>query len=103
MLRRRSAFRHFSLTKIGRSAALLVGTAGDAGDLVLTITAATDRPFPLPFPAMPTAAALREAIAARIDGPHWFDDVHGSAPFKRHLTLHYASEIRAELAQGAVA
>ncbi len=102
-LTRRASFRHFSLTKIGRSAALLIGTSGAAGDFLLTITAATDRPFQLRFPEMPSAAALQAAIAAQVPEAHWFDDVHGSASFKRHLTCHYAEEIRTELAQGVPA
>ena len=48
-LTRRSAFRHCSLTKLGRSAALLIGTSGAAGDLLLTITAATHRPVQISF------------------------------------------------------
>ena len=102
-LTRRAAFRHFSLTKIGRSAALLIGTLGATGDLLITITAATDRPFQLRFPAMPSAAALQAAIVAQVPDAHWFDDVHGSAPFKQHLTRHYAEQIRAELALGEAA
>ena len=27
----------------------------------------------------------------------WFDDVHGSARYKRHLTFYYAEQILAEL------
>ena len=27
----------------------------------------------------------------------WFDDVHGSAAYKRHLTYYFAEQIRAEL------
>jgi CO/xanthine dehydrogenase FAD-binding subunit len=100
-LTKRSAFRHFSLTKLGRSAALLIGTSGASGALLLTITAATDRPVQLRFPAMPSAAQLREAIAMQISDDRWFNDVHGSAAFKRHLTGYFAEQIRAELAAGA--
>jgi CO/xanthine dehydrogenase FAD-binding subunit len=97
---KRTAFRHFSLTKIGRSAALLIGTSSASGDLLLTITAATDRPVQIRFSAMPSAAQLQDAIATQITDEHWFDDVHGSAAFKRHITGHFAEEIRAELAKG---
>jgi CO/xanthine dehydrogenase FAD-binding subunit len=99
-LTKRTAFRHFSLTKIGRSAALLIGTSGASGDLLLTITAATDRPVQIRFAGMPSAAQLQDAIVAQIPDERWFDDVHGSAPFKRHITGHFAEEIRAELAEG---
>ena len=99
-LARRTAFRQCSLTKLGRSAALLIGTRGEAGDLVLTITAATDRPVQLRFPLAPSAAELRDALETRIPEDRWFGDVHGSAPYKRHITPYLAEQIRAELSQG---
>ena len=99
-LRKRFAMRQQSLTKLGRSAALIIGTHAPGGEFLLTITAATDRPVPLRFPAMPDAAALDGAIAA-IPEARWFDDVHGSAPYKRHITHHLAAEIRAELESAA--
>jgi CO/xanthine dehydrogenase FAD-binding subunit len=99
-LRKRFAFRHASLTKLGRSAALIVGTRGNAGDdLLLTITAATPRPIQIRFEQAPSAEALRHAIEARIPADGYFNDVHGSADYKRHLTFYFAEQIRAELAQ----
>lgn len=95
-LRRRFAVRHGSLTKLGRSAALVIGTQDVSGAFLLTITAATDRPVQLRFPALPDAETLDATISA-VPEPRWFDDVHGSAPYKRHLTRHFAAEIRAEL------
>ncbi len=73
---------------------------GPGGDLLLTITAATDRPVQLRFAAMPSANALREAIDTQVAAERWFQDVHGSAPYKRHVTRHFAEQIRAELAEG---
>jgi CO/xanthine dehydrogenase FAD-binding subunit len=55
---------------------------------------------PLRFPSIPDAISLDTAITA-IAETHWFDDVHGSAPYKRHLTHHLAAEIRAELESAA--
>jgi CO/xanthine dehydrogenase FAD-binding subunit len=99
-LRKRFAFRHASLTKLGRSAALIVGTRGVAGDdFLLTITAATPRPVQIRFKQMPDAQALREAIEAHIAADGYFNDVHGSADYKRHLTFYFAEQICAELAQ----
>jgi CO/xanthine dehydrogenase FAD-binding subunit len=99
-LEKRFAFRRNSLTHLGRSAALLVGTQAKAGgDLLLTVTAATARPVQLRFDRLPSADALRHAIDAAIKESDWFDDVHGSAPYKRHLTYYYAEQIRAELAR----
>ena len=46
-LRRRSAFRQISLTPVGRSAALLIGSIGSDGAFHLTITASTKSPIRL--------------------------------------------------------
>ncbi len=99
-LRKRAAFRQASLTKLGRSAALLLGTSDPAqDDLLLTVTAATPRPVQLSFNEIPSGEALRQAIDARIPADGYFADVHGSAAYKRHLTYHFAEQIRAELAR----
>lgn len=98
-LSKRYAMRRMSLTRHGRSAALIVGTVGDKGeDFLLTITASTPRPVQLRFATVPTAAALRKAIDERLPADGYFADVHGSAPYKRHLTYHFTEQIRAELA-----
>ena len=99
-LSRRAAMRVVSLTKLGRSAALLVGTMGPDGDLLLTITAATIRPIQFRFAAMPDAATLKSTLLDQIADASWFNDVHGSAAYKRHVTPHLAEEIRQELAGG---
>jgi CO/xanthine dehydrogenase FAD-binding subunit len=103
-LRKRTALRRASLTKLGRSAALLIGTSDPARhDLLLTITATTPRPVQLRFDGAPSAEALRHAIDARIPADAYFGDVHGSAAYKRHLTYHFAEQIRAELARPGAA
>ena len=101
-LEKRFAFRHASLTKLGRSAALLIGTQSQ-GDLLLTITAATPRPVQLRFERMPSSTELRAAIDKRVPAGGYFNDVHGSADYKRHLTTYFAEQIRAELAQPGAA
>jgi CO/xanthine dehydrogenase FAD-binding subunit len=96
---KRHAMRQMSLTRLGRSAALVIGTvAADGGDFLLTVTAATPRPVQLRFPGVPSAAELREAIDRRLPADGYFADVHGSAAYKRHLTYYFAEQIRAELA-----
>jgi CO/xanthine dehydrogenase FAD-binding subunit len=98
-LSRRYAMRQASLTHLGRSAALIVGTQDtEAQDLVLTVTAATPRPVQLRFAGIPSAAELRRTIDERIPADGYFDDVNGSAPYKRHLTYYFAEQIRADLA-----
>jgi CO/xanthine dehydrogenase FAD-binding subunit len=101
-LSKRFAFRRASLTHLGRSAIIVIGTqAPGADDLVLTVTAATVKPFQLRFDRVPDAQALREAIFAAIPEADYFEDVHGSAVYKRHLTYYFAEQIRAELLNGA--
>src|SRR4051812_10375079 len=59
-LKRRSAFRQISLTPVGRSAALLIGSITAEGALALTITASTSRPVRLFFAGIPNDKELRE-------------------------------------------
>jgi CO/xanthine dehydrogenase FAD-binding subunit len=97
-LNRRTAFRQISLSPLGRSGALVIGTLARDGAFTLTVTASTPRPVRLGFPALPAAAALR-AAAETIDT--YYDDIHGTPAWRRHMTLHFAEEVRAELAEGA--
>jgi len=98
-LTKRFAMRQTSLTHLGRSAALIVATVNDDGsDFLLTITAATPRPVQLRFDRVPASEALRRAIDERLPPDGYFDDVHGSAAYKRHITHYLADQIRAELA-----
>ncbi len=99
-LTRRFAFRHLSLTHLGRSTVLIIGTQNvQEDDLLLTVTAATTRPVQLRFDRMPTADELRHRINATIPDALYFDDVHGTPAYRRHLTYYYAEQIRAELVQ----
>ena len=101
-LSKRFAFRRSSLTHLGRSAIIVIGTQSPgACDLVLTVTAATVRPVQLHFDRVPSTSALREVLDAAIPEADYFDDVHGAAHYKRHLTYYFAEQIRAELEQGA--
>ena len=95
---KRYAFRRATLTQLGRSAAVLIGTqTPGSSDLMLTITAATPRPVQIYFPAAPDAASLRHAIQAEVADDAFFDDVNGTPAYKRHLTYLFAEQIRAEL------
>jgi CO/xanthine dehydrogenase FAD-binding subunit len=103
-LRKRGAFRRSSMTHLGRSTALVIGTAAspDAA-FTLTVTAATPRPVQIVFPAMPDARTLRERLDEAIPAEGWFADVHGSPDYRRHMTRHFAEQIRAELAAAPAA
>jgi CO/xanthine dehydrogenase FAD-binding subunit len=103
-LHRRTAFRQISLSPLGRSAALLIGTlAADDGALTLTVTASTPRPVRLQFAELPPPAALHDALEARIPGERYYDDIHGAPAWRRQMTLQFAEEIRAELAGNGAA
>jgi CO/xanthine dehydrogenase FAD-binding subunit len=103
-LRKRAAFRQVSLTHMGRSTALLIGTAASPDTtFVLTVTAATPYPVQLTFPEVPDARALRERLQEEIPDSGYFDDVHGSPDYRKHMTHYFAEQIRAELANAVVA
>ena len=94
-LRQRTAFRQISLSPLGRSAALLVGTLSpDSGDFALTITASTPRPIRLAFSDLPSAALLLEKIEQTVPQSLYYNDIHGKPAWRRHITLHFAEEIR---------
>jgi hypothetical protein len=96
-LQRRSAFRQISLTPLGRSAALLIGSLTSDGAMILTVTASTKHPVRLCFDTIPQQSALREAILQAIPEPLYHDDVHGRPLWRQHMTLRLADEIRSEL------
>jgi CO/xanthine dehydrogenase FAD-binding subunit len=100
-LKRRAAFRQISLTPVGRSAALLIGSIDSGGAMTLTVTGSTTRPVRLSFTEIPQAKELREAILHHIPDSLYHDDVHGKPAWRKHMTLRLAEEIRAEL-QGVV-
>jgi CO/xanthine dehydrogenase FAD-binding subunit len=92
-----SAVRQGSLHAYGRSAALLIGRRDADGSFVLTVTAATTRPYVLRFASLPSPEILQVALAERIPETAYVRDVHGLPAWRRHLSRLYAEEIRAEL------
>jgi CO/xanthine dehydrogenase FAD-binding subunit len=101
-LRKRSSFRQMSLTHLGRSTALLVGTLDPQyGVFMLAVSASTERPYRFKFPKLPGADELRTRIQREI--PRYFDDVHGTPDYRQHLTLYFAEEIRREVSNQASA
>jgi len=97
-LRKRTSFRQQSLTQLGRSTVLLVGAVSpEDGAFTLTVSAATVRPFRFAFGQLPDALALRATLREAIAGTLYHDDVHGSPAYRKHLTIHFAEEIRREL------
>jgi CO/xanthine dehydrogenase FAD-binding subunit len=96
-LKRRSAYRQISLTPVGRSAALLIGSLSSEGAFALTVTASTKRPIQLSCADVPRADELRDIILQRIPEQLYHDDVHGTPTWRKHMTLRLAEEIRGEL------
>ncbi|MEU5240879.1 FAD binding domain-containing protein [Streptomyces lydicus] len=102
-LRKRAAHRRFTLTRLGRSTVFLIGThTPGTRDLLLTVTAGTTRPVRLAFDTMPDARTLQESIDV-IPADVWFADPNGTPDHRRHLTRHFAEEIRRELMAGGPA
>jgi CO/xanthine dehydrogenase FAD-binding subunit len=97
-LRRRTAFRQISLSPLGRSAALLIGTLGADGTFTLIVTASTPRPIRFSFPSVPPSAILRDTLETEIPQERYYNDIHGAPAWRRHMTLQFAEEIRSELA-----
>jgi CO/xanthine dehydrogenase FAD-binding subunit len=93
----RTACRQGSLHPHGRSAVLVAGRRTAGGGLLLTVTAATTRPFQLRFATPPEAETLSVALAERIPADAYVEDVHGLPAWRRHLTRMYAEQVRAEL------
>jgi CO/xanthine dehydrogenase FAD-binding subunit len=100
-LKRRAAFRQISLTPVGRSGALVIGTRGQDGDLQLTVTASTMRPVKLRWPAMPDTATLRAALLRDIPDSLYHDDIHGKPAWRKAMTLRLAEQVRGELVDHA--
>jgi CO/xanthine dehydrogenase FAD-binding subunit len=97
-LRKKFAFRRFTLTHLGRSEALLIGTRCPArGEFLLTITAATVRPVQLCFQGTPSRENLSRAIDDAVPFHRYLDDAHGSPDHRKHLTHYFAEQIRSEL------
>jgi CO/xanthine dehydrogenase FAD-binding subunit len=100
-LGKRSSFRRMTLTHLGRSSVLVIGTrCPRAGTFSLTVSAATIRALRLDFPQLPSAEQLRAALHERIPDALYFDDVHGAPAYRKHMTHYYGEEIRRELGAG---
>ncbi len=103
-LQKRTSFRRMSLTHLGRSTALLIGTLSPQdGTFMLTVSASTKRPLRLSFDQVPDTRSLRERLQETIADSVYHDDVHGAPNYRKHLTFHFAEEIRRELSNSQAA
>jgi hypothetical protein len=62
---------------------------------MLTVSASTERPRRFKFAQLPNADDLRATLEHEI--PIFFDDVHGTPEYRKHMTFYFAEEIRREL------
>lgn len=84
---------------MGRSGIVVIGrrdTVPDGGRFVLSVTAATVRPFVFTFPGVPDQDQLTDALGA-IPPDAWSDDPHGDPDWRRAMTLVLAEQVRSEL------
>ncbi|MHB8694885.1 MAG: FAD binding domain-containing protein [Solirubrobacteraceae bacterium] len=93
-----TAFRQFSLTPVGRSAALVIGRRSTSGEVVITVSASVLRPEQLRFGEPPSAATLQAELDAR--ELVYYDDVHGDPRWRAQITRVLAEEVRVELDGG---
>ncbi len=96
-LKKKYAFRRFTLTHLGRSETLIIGTlCPEHREFVLTITASTLRPMQYRFDSVPSAAEVRSVVEG-IPLDHYLSDTHGSPEHRQHLTYYFSEQIRQEL------
>jgi CO/xanthine dehydrogenase FAD-binding subunit len=91
-----TAFRQFSLTPVGRSAALVIGRRSVSGEVVITVSASVLRPVQLRFEEPPGLTDVQAALEAC--ELVYYDDVHGDPRWRAQLTRLLVEEVRAELA-----
>ncbi|MGI8664463.1 MAG: FAD binding domain-containing protein [Jatrophihabitans sp.] len=96
-LRSSAAFRQISLSRYGRSAAVVIGRLDpDDGSVRITISAGLRRPLQLSFAELPSAQRALDTLD-RI-GPVYYDDVHGAPAWREAMTRLLIAELLDELA-----
>jgi CO/xanthine dehydrogenase FAD-binding subunit len=108
-LRATAACRQVSLSPVGRSAVLLIGTrapaglagAAGGGETALTLTAAVPRPVKVTFDGLPSANEAADSVDCAARAAGYLDDVHGSAPWRRAMTRRAVAGVLTELGAGS--
>ncbi len=98
-LRATTAYRKLAPSPLGRSGIVVTGRRdriADGRHFVLSVTAATVRPYVFAFANMPSSIEL-EALHATIPDTAWTVDAHGDPDWRRAVTLVLAEQIRQEL------
>ena len=99
-LRATTVYRKVAPSPLGRSGVVVIGrrdTSADGRRFVLSVTAATIRPYVFEFATMPSRLELAAAHAT-IPDEAWTVDAHGDPDWRRAVTLALAEQIRSELA-----
>ncbi len=96
-LQARTAFRKLAPSPLGRSGVVVIGRQDTDGRFVLSVTAATVRPYTFEFAAVPGPDQVR-AAHDQIPDDAWTDDAHGDPDWRRAMTLLLALQVAAELA-----
>ncbi len=87
----RTGFRRIALNDLGRTGTLVIARRDSGGDTVFTVTGGTTHPVQLRFDGLPSTSLLQERMRA-IDC--WYDDAHGSADWRRAMSLRFAEQLR---------
>jgi CO/xanthine dehydrogenase FAD-binding subunit len=94
-LRGRTAYRKLAPSPLGRSGIVVIGRVDPAGTFVLSITAATVRPFVFALPSVDVEAVRR--AHALVPDDAWTNDPHGDPDWRRGVSLVLAEQVCAEL------
>jgi CO/xanthine dehydrogenase FAD-binding subunit len=94
-LRSRTAFRKLAPSPLGRSGIVVIGRVDPDGRFVLSITAATVRPYVFHLPSADVDLVRQKH--ADIPEDAWTDDPHGDPDWRRGVSLVLAEQICAEL------
>jgi CO/xanthine dehydrogenase FAD-binding subunit len=95
-LRGRTAYRKLAPSPLGRSGIVVIGRVDATGTFVLSITAATVRPYVFTLSSVDVDTVRR--AHAGIPDDAWTDDPHGDPDWRRGVSLVLAEQICAELA-----
>lgn len=96
-LHARTAFRKLAPSPLGRSGVVVIGRHDADDRFVLSVSAATVRPYTFEFTGVPGPGQIGDAHAQIPDGA-WTDDAHGDPDWRRAMTLVLATQVAAELA-----
>lgn len=92
-----TAFRKLAPSALGRSAVVVIGRRDGDDRFVLSVSAATVRPYTFEFTAVPGPEELR-AAHRQIPDDAWTIDAHGDPDWRRAMTLLLARQVAEELA-----